>query len=179
MSATRVQANPSSVSQKQAVDNAKAAFAKLPGGEALFQQCIDSNEPVHEIVESLYRKCGVHKRKKFTRVLTGFQRYTSWMNSIAGSIDVAVQASSGIACPVWAPIKFVLKVLVSGFHSSGGITDLDRCLKTTLKRQRKALPSSKRFRIIYPDSIYTSSCTTIPNFKLHLSTFSLTSLSLL
>jgi len=107
---TFVQAVQASASQKEAVDNAKAAFARLPGGEALFQQCIDSKEPVHEIVESLHRKCGVHKRKKFTKLLTGFQRYTSWMNSIAGSIDVAVQTSSGIACPVWAPIKFVLKV---------------------------------------------------------------------
>jgi hypothetical protein len=110
MSATLVQAPQNSVSQKQAVDNAKAAFARLPGGEALFKQCIDSKEPVHEVLESLYKQCGVHKRKKFTKLLTGFQRYTSWMNSIAGSIDVAVQASSGIACPVWAPIKFVLKV---------------------------------------------------------------------
>jgi hypothetical protein len=110
MSASLVQAVPDSVAQKQAVDNAKATFARLPGGEAIFQQCIDSKEPVHEIVESLYKKCGVHKRKKFTRLLTGFQRYTSWMNSIASSIDVAVQASSGIACPVWAPIKFILKV---------------------------------------------------------------------
>ncbi|PMD29123.1 TPR-like protein [Hyaloscypha variabilis F] len=110
MSTSTVQEVSGSESQKQAIDKAKAAFAKLPGGDRLFQQCVNDQGTVLEVVEALHKQCAIHKRKKFTRILESFRRYTSWMNSISGSVNVAIQPSLGIACPLWAPIKFVLKV---------------------------------------------------------------------
>jgi hypothetical protein len=110
MSTSTVQEASGSESQKQAIEKAKAAFAKLPDGDRLFQQCVNDQGTVLEVVEALHNHCAIHKRRKFTRILESFRRYTSWMNSISGSVNFAVQTSSGIACPLWAPIKFVLKV---------------------------------------------------------------------
>jgi hypothetical protein len=110
MSMNLASATSGSNCQKEAIDNARASYAKLPRGNALFDQCISNHETVHDVLYSLCQQSGAHKRKKSTKVLERFQNCASWMMSISRSIDVAVQTSSGIACPLWAPIKFVLKV---------------------------------------------------------------------
>jgi hypothetical protein len=74
MATTIIQAVSGSASQKLAIDNAKSAFARLPSGDSIFQQCINNKETVHEVVQSLQRQCGVHRRRKFTRLLSEFHR---------------------------------------------------------------------------------------------------------
>ncbi|ORY10120.1 hypothetical protein BCR34DRAFT_355975 [Clohesyomyces aquaticus] len=99
-----------SFSAKEAVEDAKAAFAKLPHGSPLFQQCISDQITIDTVLETLKEKASMYRRRKCTNILERFYRYTSWMTNISRSIDVAVNASAGIACPVWAPIKFVLMI---------------------------------------------------------------------
>ena len=96
--------------RKDAIDRARLAFAELPQGDALFQQCISDQETICSVLETLSQKAGVYKHKRSTRLLESFHGCTAWMKNISESIDVAVQTSWGIACPIWAPIKFVLKV---------------------------------------------------------------------
>ena len=38
------------------------------------------------------------------------QKYTAWLQNISDVVDVAVQTKAEIGCPLWAPIKLVLKV---------------------------------------------------------------------
>lgn len=94
----------------EASDRAKKALARLPQDDTTFKQCLTSQETVHHVLEILLKKGGVYKRKKSTKILESFKRQTAWMMNISGAVDVAVQSFSGIACPIWAPIKFVLKV---------------------------------------------------------------------
>jgi hypothetical protein len=141
MSTSTVQEVSGSESQKQAIDKAKAAFAKLPGGDRLFQQCVNDQGTVLEVVEALHKQCAIHKRKKFTRILESFRRYTSWMNSISGSVNVAVQPSLGIACPLWAPIKFILKVYFLLLVLLKLSNDLVRSLRIILRLQSRPWPS--------------------------------------
>jgi len=96
--------------QKAAIDRAKAALARLPQEDASFQECIVNQETIHNVLELLCKDSGLYKRKRSTRLLNSFKHHTEWMMNISSAVDIAVQTSAGIACPVWAPIKFVLKV---------------------------------------------------------------------
>jgi hypothetical protein len=96
--------------QREASARAKAVFSKLPHDNDLFQQCMGNQVTIDTVLATLRSKAAAHKRKKTTSCLDSFHRYTSWMLNISGPIDVAVNASSGIACPVWASLKFVLMV---------------------------------------------------------------------
>ena len=111
-------ATSNSALQKEAIDRARAAFAKLPHDNTLFQQCIGEGETVHSVLESLCQKCSAYKRKTSTKLLERFYRCSAWMTNISDSVDIAVQTSAGIACPLWAPIKFVLKVRPYGVTRS-------------------------------------------------------------
>jgi hypothetical protein len=96
--------------QKEAVNRAKAAFAKFPHENDEFQKCVNDQISIDVVLATLREKAASHKRKRSTKVLEGFHNYTSWMMNISKSIDIAVNTSAGIACPVWAPLKFVLMV---------------------------------------------------------------------
>lgn len=96
--------------QKQAIERAHAAFSRLPRGDAIFQQCITSDESVVDVVKTIKEDYQSYKIKKSTQLLERFQKHTLWLQNISGVVDVAVQTQASIACPVWAPIKFVLKV---------------------------------------------------------------------
>lgn len=96
--------------QQEAIARAKAAFHKLPHNDELLQQCIANEVSLETVVKRLRDQSVAHERKRSTKLLERFHHYTSWMMNMSRSIDVAVNASAGIACPVWAPIKFVLMV---------------------------------------------------------------------
>jgi hypothetical protein len=96
--------------QQQAVQAAKAAFSSLNDDNVIFQQCLQSTEPISTIIQGLLAKHGSHTDKRSTRLLENFQKHTLWLQNMSPAIDVAVNASSGIACPVWAPIKYILSV---------------------------------------------------------------------
>ena len=100
----------SAARQSEAIKRAQAVFARLPRDDAVFQQCVGNSETIHGLLTNIFQKNGLYKRKTSTILLDGFEKYTSWMTNISDSISIAVQASAGIACPVWAPIKFVLIV---------------------------------------------------------------------
>lgn len=93
-----------------ATRRAQAAFFGLALRDPTFRKCLDGEITLNNVLETLRQKSGNHKRKKSTRLLERFHQCTAWMLNIAGSIDVAVNASAGIACPVWAPVKFLLMV---------------------------------------------------------------------
>lgn len=50
------------------------------------------------------------KKKKSTKFLSKLQKYSTWLQNISAVVDVAVQTQAGFGCPLWAPIKFILKV---------------------------------------------------------------------
>ena len=102
--------NSSSALQRQAIDNARSAFAQLPHGDQVFQACVNQARAIPEVVESLAQQHRCCKRKRFTRLLEKFQRHSLWLENMAGVVDVVVQANLGIGCPLWAPVKYVLLV---------------------------------------------------------------------
>ena len=96
-----------------AAQSCQLAFSRFPQGDALFQQCLNSADPVADIVQSLSRQSLSHRNKKSERLLHHFQRYTQWLQNFSGVVDVLVQTQAGIGCPVWAPLKFVLQATES------------------------------------------------------------------
>jgi len=98
--------------QKQAIDAALSAFSRLPSPsqDAVFRQCIFEKSTITEIVAEIEKKYWNHRKRRSTKLLLGFQRYTVWLQSISDVVDTVVQVNSGIACPLWAPVKLILKV---------------------------------------------------------------------
>jgi hypothetical protein len=86
------------------------AFLRLPSKGAFFQQCISDTDSIPDVVKSIAEKYRAHRNKKSSQLFQGFQKYTQWLHNISEVIDIAVQTQAGIGCPVWSPIKFVLKV---------------------------------------------------------------------
>ncbi|OCL06718.1 hypothetical protein AOQ84DRAFT_410315, partial [Glonium stellatum] len=101
--------------QQQAIRKARAAYARFPNGDALFQQCIAQQDTVGEIMKSIKQKYDSNQEEKLNRILNKFQDYTAWLRNISGVVDIVVQTQAGIGCPLWAPIKFVLQI--SDFHA--------------------------------------------------------------
>lgn len=96
--------------EAQAIKDARSAFSKLPNGDAVFRQCIEQEETLLQVLEKVSQKRHLYEKKKSTKLLKGFQKYTLWLQNMGSVIDVVVQTQAGIGCPVWAPVKFVLKV---------------------------------------------------------------------
>ena len=96
--------------QKQAIEAAKSAYARLPHGDKIFQQCVQGRETLAECLNTVEHKYHIHKKKRSTRFMAKLEKYTAWLRNISSVIDVAIQTQAGIGCPLWAPIKFVLKV---------------------------------------------------------------------
>ncbi|KAG4441335.1 hypothetical protein IFR05_003198 [Cadophora sp. M221] len=122
--------------QQQAVQAAKAAFSSLNDGSVLFQQCLESTEPISTVVQGLLAKHGSQRDKKCARILENFQKYTVWLQNMAPAVDVAVNASSGIACPVWAPIKYILKLSKDHFDALERILRMIETVSDCLPRLR-------------------------------------------
>jgi hypothetical protein len=102
---------PSSRSlQVQAIEKARVAFSQLPNGDAIFQQCLNGQESIPDILATVARRHGSYRSRKCTQLLEAFQRHTTWLQNISAVVDIVVQTQSGIGCPLWAPVKFVLQV---------------------------------------------------------------------
>jgi hypothetical protein len=120
--------------QLQAIERARQSFARLPKNHALFVQCLEGNETISDVLTAISRRHHSYSRKKSSRALQSFEQYTTWLRSISDAVDIVVQTQAGIGCPLWAPIKFVLKVcylfipmypFFSSFHHiSRGCSDL-------------------------------------------------------
>ncbi|KAF7503591.1 hypothetical protein GJ744_003574 [Endocarpon pusillum] len=125
---------PSTSLQRQAIENARAAFARLPNGDVVFRQCINQKDTVAEIMKMTTERYRSHRDKRSSRLLQGFQHYTLWLQNISGVVDVAVQTQAGIGCPLWAPVKFVLQV--SKYHAQVAekILDMIQTISDTLTR---------------------------------------------
>jgi hypothetical protein len=96
--------------QLQAVQNAKNALLAQTNGSLLFQQCLESHEPIPSLVQTLIASHEQHAVKKSIRLIVKFQTHTIWLQNMAVAIDVAANASPGFICPVWAPLRYILKV---------------------------------------------------------------------
>jgi hypothetical protein len=96
--------------QHQAVQNAKNALLAQTNGSLLFQQCLESHEPIPSLVQTLIASHEQHAVKRTTRLIVKFQTHTIWLQNMAIAIDVAANASPGFICPVWAPLRYILKV---------------------------------------------------------------------
>jgi len=101
---------------KQAVDKARAVYSLLSNGDAIFQQCITQDESISDILESVTRNHRSYKEKRSTKFLDAFQKHTLFLQNMSDVIDVVVQTEAGIGCPLWAPIKFILKVILYKAH---------------------------------------------------------------
>ncbi|KAI9856968.1 MAG: hypothetical protein M1813_008684 [Trichoglossum hirsutum] len=126
--------NQQSSLQKEAIENARLVFSRLPSGDATFRQCIDQADTILDVVKTVTQKCQSHRRKKLTRLLEGFQRYSLWLQNMSGVVDVVVQTQAGIGCPVWAPIKFVLQVSKDHYQAAEHILNLIRTISDSLPR---------------------------------------------
>lgn len=65
-----------------------------------------------ELLTKVEKERQLHDKRKSIKILGKLQQYTTWLQNIERVVDVAVQTQAGIACPLWAPIKLVLKVYV-------------------------------------------------------------------
>lgn len=63
-----------------------------------------------EVLNTVEQKRQSQKKKKSTKFLSKLQKYTTWLQNMSAVVDVAVQTQAGVGCPLWAPIKFILKV---------------------------------------------------------------------
>ena len=66
-----------------------------------------------DILSAIEQKCQSYKKRKSTKFLEKVQKHTAWLQNISEAVDIAVQTQAGIGCPLWAPIKLVLKVSLS------------------------------------------------------------------
>ncbi|KAH7363842.1 hypothetical protein BKA65DRAFT_123437 [Rhexocercosporidium sp. MPI-PUGE-AT-0058] len=82
------------------------------------------------------RQTSITTRQTMCSHLGGFQKYTLWLQNMAPAIDVAVNASSGIACPVWAPIKYILKLSKDHFDALERILRMIETVSDCLPRLR-------------------------------------------
>jgi hypothetical protein len=106
---------------REAVQHAKEAFARLPQGDEIFQRCMASTSSLIEVVDEAYAS---QKSKKSARLLEGFHKHTLWLQKLSPTIEVAVQTQAGIACPAWAPVKFVLLVVGNNAKASQEILEV-------------------------------------------------------
>lgn len=96
--------------QQRAIEEAKLAYSRLPHGDAVFRQCLEGKETLVEDLNIVEQKRQSQKKKKSTKFLSKLQKYSTWLQNISAVVDVAVQTQAGFGCPLWAPIKFILKV---------------------------------------------------------------------
>lgn len=95
--------------QHQVVLNAKAAISSLDDGSHIFRECLESTEPLPILVQSLLKTGSKYADSRSTRILGRFQKHSLWLQNMAPAIDVVVNVQAGIAAPIWAPIRYVLK----------------------------------------------------------------------
>ncbi|KAF8246217.1 hypothetical protein K440DRAFT_553948 [Wilcoxina mikolae CBS 423.85] len=117
--------------QEQAIANARSAVSRLPPD---FQACINQAQTIPEVVEATAQKYHIFKRKRLTRILEKFHQYTLWLQSISAAVDIVVQINTGIGCPLWAPIKFVLIVSNDHARAAEEILNMIRTIKEDLPR---------------------------------------------
>ena len=79
-------------------------------------------------MNELHKQKRIHSEKKSTKLVERFERYTLWIQGMGSIIEVAVQTQAGIACPVWAPIKFILQVSKDAAHAAEQVL---RMIETT------------------------------------------------
>ena len=96
--------------QKQAIENAKLTYSRLPHGHAELRSALEGKETLAEVIGIAEQKCRSDRKRKSIKFLNQMQKHTAWLQNMSGVVDVAVQTQAGIACPLWAPIKFILKV---------------------------------------------------------------------
>ena len=96
--------------QREAIANAQSANSRLPHNDSIFQQCVQGKETLAEVLHTVGQQLQTHKRKKSSRFLEKLQKHTVWLQNMSSAVDIVVQTHAGVACPVWAPVKFILKV---------------------------------------------------------------------
>ncbi|KAF2189335.1 hypothetical protein K469DRAFT_748014 [Zopfia rhizophila CBS 207.26] len=132
--------------QRQAVENARSAFLRLPNGDALFQQSIAQADTVPEIMKMATQNYHLFKNKRTTQVLQKLQQNTLWLQNFSGVVDVVVQTQAGIGCPLWAPLKFVLQI--SKYH-----TLVVEQIVTMIQTISDSLPRFQIYEKLHPDPI--------------------------
>lgn len=85
-------------------------------------------------MDELHKQKRIHSKKKSTKLVERFERYTLWIQGMGSIIDVAVQTQAGIACPVWAPIKFILQVSKDASHAAEQVLRMIETISECLPR---------------------------------------------
>ncbi|PMD64205.1 uncharacterized protein K444DRAFT_506864, partial [Hyaloscypha bicolor E] len=96
--------------QKQAIEKARSSFSRLPTEDVIFQQCINQADTIPDVVKSVIQTSHSYKSRRSTGLLRKFEQHTQFLQNVSDIVDIVVQTQAGIGCPLWAPIKFVLKV---------------------------------------------------------------------
>ena len=100
----------SSSLQKQAIEKARSSFSRLPRGDPIFQQCIDQADSIPDVVKSVIQTSRSYKERQSARLFRKFEQHAHFLQNASDIVDIVVQTQAGIGCPLWAPVKFVLKV---------------------------------------------------------------------
>ena len=110
MSTSSTEAESQSLQQK-AVERVRSALGNLKDEDALFTQAQNQPDAVSEILKTLKQKYdGQHSKRRTNTIVRKFEQYTQWLQNFSEIVDTLAQTQAGIACPIWAPIKFVLQV---------------------------------------------------------------------
>ena len=75
--------------QKQAIEEYKLAFERLPHKDAIFQQCIGEKENLAEVLASVECKGFRQSKKLSARFMRGLDKYTTWLQNISDIVDTA------------------------------------------------------------------------------------------
>lgn len=70
--------------KKKAIQNAKAAFEKLPIGDPKLQQCIIETKTIPEVLESLRTQHGRFQGGRIRRIAQKFREHIMWLQNISG-----------------------------------------------------------------------------------------------
>lgn len=156
--------------QDEAINRAKAAYAKLPNGNEILSRCRASSNPIDELVKQLEEKHQQRKSKKLSRLLHCFYRNTAVLHNYSKIIDVVVQTEAGLGCPIWAPVKFILEVRRQLFLANCATFWLTfsviSCPTFTPKLQSSLKHLSQSFRKIYQGCICTRALTQARSYKM-------------
>ncbi|MCJ1228862.1 hypothetical protein MMC12_005525 [Toensbergia leucococca] len=126
--------------QSPAIEEAKAAYSRLPHGHAIFCQYADKRETLTEVLTTLEQKCQCQKRKTSTKFLEKVQRYSTWLQNTSGAVYIVVQTlptdTSGVSVGTLTETA-LFSAITSGIDSvcqilkhTGGVTGSFTCTET-------------------------------------------------
>ncbi|KAK5993028.1 Vegetative incompatibility HET-E-1-like protein [Cladobotryum mycophilum] len=136
---------PPSPLEQEAIGRARSEFAKWNDSNKSFQNFLKQGSNISDLVQYVQNNYNQEKKKASFRLLEQVQPQLDLLQAFSTMVDATVYAQSGIACPMWAPITFVLKI--ANLHSS-----LAKQITKMIDTIVKSLPRFDVYQQLQPDT---------------------------